>query len=317
MTIQNVEVSSVLSLGTKTFAGAVGALIETSWMPLITDARSVSVDRRTIAERGDLYELVGAAREYVTVKWKTSPPSSLYVPLSRPNSPITLRLPGKKLELSALMKFVEDAPVEIVVGCDTTDTARYGFADSYCRLGWGVFFKGEGHRRLVSRRWLEHGPWLLHRGANDTSYVQFCDLEADPDTQRAQRDVGHVQMGISREGGFVSRIRPITLPEGSYYLPEQRRFEVPVYGRKVWGSEMTDVAAIRVLQALGPERPVDVVAYVFADANEAKAHLHRMWMREIEVVTFVDGQRTVLTDDYAPVRHPPEWVERIEAGGGD
>src|SRR5690606_11851077 len=48
------------------------------------------------------------------------------------------------------------------------------FADMHYPHGWACAFKGPGHDRLVSRRWLEHGPWRLIRdNENDVSFVQF------------------------------------------------------------------------------------------------------------------------------------------------
>jgi hypothetical protein len=266
------------------------------------------------ADDGDIIQAVYRARQHFIAIWQTDAGEELLTArLDERVTPVSLRAPGRPIPLHDVVAFVASAPVAFVVGCDTSDTSKYGFADTYGSHGWGVFFKGEGHRRLVSRRWLEHGPWLVHYGANDTTYVQFSDLEADLETQLAQRAIGHEQMGISNVGGFISRRHPIVLPPNSYYLPEQRRFEVTVYGRAVPEREMADAAAIRVLQALGPERPVDVVTYVFAVESEARAHLHRLWMREIEVVTFIDGHKTLLSDGYAPPRDPPDWVKDVEA----
>jgi hypothetical protein len=49
-----------------------------------------------------------------------------------------------------------------------------------------VAFGGRGHDRLPSRRFLERGPWRLHRGQPDVSLVQFHDLRADVRTAFAQ-----------------------------------------------------------------------------------------------------------------------------------
>lgn len=39
------------------------------------------------------------------------------------------------------------------------------------------------------------------------------------------------------------------------------------------------------------------------------------WLADakIEVVTFTDGHRTILSDSYAPPRDPPDWVKDVEA----
>lgn len=67
-------------------------------------------------------------------------------------------------------------------------------------------------------------------------------------------------------------------------------------------------------QALGSEKLIDRVTYSFADPREAEAHLYDLWLRGLEVVTFVHGRRTVLTDGYEPPPYePPEWTHRLAA----
>ena len=81
--------------------------------------------------------------------------------------------------------------------------AGTGFGDGHYAHGWACAFRGAGHERLVSRRWLDHGPWLVHRGKNDTTLVQFHDLAADARTALAQAAPGHQRMGFSDTGGFL------------------------------------------------------------------------------------------------------------------
>src|SRR6185436_9555656 len=77
------------------------------------------------------------------------------------------------------------------------------FAELHFGHGWACAFRGEGHDRLVSRRWLDFGPWKLRRGANDTSLVQFHALGVDAATALEQARIGHERMGISDSGGFI------------------------------------------------------------------------------------------------------------------
>ena len=80
-----------------------------------------------------------------------------------------------------------------------------GFLDSHFDHGWGCALKGAGHDHLVSRRWLEYGPWRLIRDEeNDISLVQFHDLEADAITALEQAKPGHKRMGVSDTGGFIN-----------------------------------------------------------------------------------------------------------------
>jgi hypothetical protein len=94
---------------------------------------------------------------------------------------------------------------------------RVGFSDGHHSHGWACAFRGDGHDRLVSRRWLPFGPWQVHEGPNDTSLVQFYDLDADAIAARAQCVISHKRMGASLDGGFIwsnpplPRTRPVTI----------------------------------------------------------------------------------------------------------
>ena len=175
-----------------------------------------------------------------------------------------------------------------------------GFGDLHEPLGWACAFRGDGHKRLVSRRWLEFGPWRLIRGDNDISFVEFHTLETDADAAYAQARPGHERMGISDEGGFIQSDYVYTYPIDGLYEPQEHRLKILVHGREVSQLEMLDACAARLYQALGPQRPLDSVAYVFADATVAQAHLRELWLRELECWTFVDGRETRLDVSYRP-----------------
>ena len=183
------------------------------------------------------------------------------------------------------------------------------FGDSHFGHGWVCGFQGEGHRQLVSRRWLDHGPWRVLRGLNDTTLVEFHAVDVDPMTALEQARPGHQQMGISPEGGFIpSRMTQWQYPElRNVYDPGRRELTVVVMGRDVPPGEMLEACAIRLHQPL--EVPVDNVAYVFMEPDRARAHLHALWLRELGCRALVDGREVDLMAGYqppAPVR--PEWV---------
>jgi hypothetical protein len=188
-----------------------------------------------------------------------------------------------------------------------------GFANLHWSHGWACAFKGPGHNRLVSRRWLDHGPWLVRRGANDTTLVQFHDLDADPATALEQAKPAHDRMGISESGGFLQwpgyvmkhRIEGL-------YVPDKRELRIVVHGRDVSESEMTDAAAMRAFNGYGDDKPIDKVIYVFMDEGAARAHLHQLWLRDIEVRAIVHGAETRIDEGYALVATKPEWVKRVE-----
>ena len=185
--------------------------------------------------------------------------------------------------------------------------------------GWGCLFRGEGHARLVSRRWLDYGPWRLLRGANDTSLVQFHDLEADAAAALAQSRPGHERMGISDVGGYIPTNYSYAQDlKGLYYAAERKMHVTVPYGERVTQREMLDACAARFYQGLGPERPLDNVVYVFVDDDAARESLHELWLRGLECRSFVKGVEGRLDDGYRPPPpDKPDWVVRLEEREGD
>jgi hypothetical protein len=198
-------------------------------------------------------------------------------------------------------------------GCD--------FGDGHVDLGWMCGFKGDGHRSIVSRRWLEFGPWRLVRGKNDLSFVQFHDLQADDETALEQARPGHLRMGYSSVGGFIPPVFTWSVLrdaakgsiKGVYDASTETLVQV-VAGRKVEPLEMLEAAAIKVRQPL--EKPVRQVAYVFIDEREARAHLHELWLHGLEVRAIINGREIRLDEQHAPKPTPPDWVKRVQDRDG-
>ncbi len=195
-------------------------------------------------------------------------------------------------------------------------------ARSFGRLhwphGWACLFRGGGHDRLVSRRWLEQGPWRLLRGDDDTSLVQFHDLEADAAAALAQATPAHERMGASDRGGYIQTNFSYSKDlKGLYYASESAMHVTVPFGKTVTEREMLDACAARFYQALGPEQPLDNVVYVFVDDEAARAHLHELWLRGLGCRAFVAGLERRLDDDYRPPPPDrPEWVVRLEEEEG-
>jgi hypothetical protein len=88
------------------------------------------------------------------------------------------------------------------------DYKRWGFGRSHIDNGWGCAFRGRGHDRLVSRRWLDFGPWRVIRRPNDTTFIQFHDLAlTDPAEAYAQAAPGLKRMGNDPTGGHIGSTR--------------------------------------------------------------------------------------------------------------
>jgi hypothetical protein len=187
-----------------------------------------------------------------------------------------------------------------------------GFGDLHYSHGWGCAFRGAGHDLLVSRRWLDHGPWRRLEGAGDLTLVQFHDLAADAATALRQALPAHERMGISDTGGVLPTGYRYDHPLGGLYVPEERRLRIVVLDRDVSAGEMLEAATARRRQALGPERPIDAVAYVFLDEEEARSHLHELWLHGLECWTVSTGFEVRIDVAHEPSIRPPGWVPSAE-----
>jgi hypothetical protein len=174
--------------------------------------------------------------------------------------------------------------------------------------GWLCAFRGAGHDRLVSRRWLEHGPWRLHRRDGDLSIVEFHDARADPMTALAQARPGHIRMGIHEEGGYIQPAYVYSkLPRG-FRASEGGLLKIIVHGRAVTPCEMLDCCALRIETRTVDPGPVSDVAYVFVEEEEAQKHLHELWLRGLQCYAIREGMEVRLDEGYTPEPDVPAWV---------
>jgi hypothetical protein len=187
----------------------------------------------------------------------------------------------------------------------------FGFGHMHTAHGWACAFRGAGHDRLVSRRWLEFGPWRVVKRPGDLTVVQFHDLDIDVETAYRQARPGHERMGISRSGGYLQVPYLFTRDVEGLYVAETQTLEVVVPpGGIVEQVHMRDACALRYMHRVAPpaEGRVAHVAYVFVDDADARAHLHELWLRELEV-WLVDGDGKRRLDlAYAPTPTKPTWV---------
>lgn len=261
-------------------------------------------------------------KSYVMAKWEGR--GSLFLD---PEEVVKVEVKGYDLDPRRLLNVLAELPFD---ACSAEPLQiewfgalrpRYearGFGGLHYSHGWGCAFRGAGHDRLVSRRWLDHGPWRLLRGANDTSLVQFHDLDADAEAALAQARPGHARMGASDAGGYIQR--PYTYShdlKGLYYASERKMIVAIPYGERVTERRMLDACAARFYQALGPERPLDNVVYSYVDDEVAREQLRELWLRGLECRSFVEGVERRLDDGYQPPPPgKPEWVVRLEEKEG-
>lgn len=163
------------------------------------------------------------------------------------------------------------------------------FYGGHYPLGWAAAFRGEGHRRLVSRRWLEGGPWRLLSGDGDVTLVQFHDLYATDAEARRQAAPGHQKLRYRADGGFIPYVPTYSHTLDGLYLPGVRKLKIVVHGRTVSEEEMLSACTARYFQALGPDKPLESIGYVFMIESDAKTYLPALWVRELECYCIRDG----------------------------
>jgi hypothetical protein len=183
--------------------------------------------------------------------------------------------------------------------------------------GWGMMFRGAGHDRLVSRRWLDFGPWRVVHLGNDTTFIQFHDLAlTDAAAAWEQAKVGHQRMGIDPTGGYIKGIdRGVISEVRGLYIPTTRTLEVVVGpGNQVSQQDMRVACALRLHhREIKPATDrIDHIAYVFMDRRDAEAHLDELWLRELQC-WYVDGNgKHRLDAGYHPTPTPPQWVVNLD-----
>jgi hypothetical protein len=195
------------------------------------------------------------------------------------------------------------------------DSARESFSLSteHQNHGFGVMFRGVGHDSLVSRRWLEHGPWLVRHLDNDTTWVQFHDSSADAASAWAQAARAHERMGTSDVGGYLEDDFLFeTFLKGLYHTGEHS-LTISQDLLSLSQLELLELCAYRA-QKQGTEQPVERVRVLFWEGERfARRYVHELWLREIEC-WYIDpnGRELRIDDTYQPERILPEWVERAE-----
>ncbi len=185
-----------------------------------------------------------------------------------------------------------------------------GFSEFQALLGWACAFRGAGHDDLVSRRWLEYGPWRLIRADGDISFVQFHDLAADAETALAQARPGHELMGIGEAGGFLQKDYVYGSDVRGLYLADERKLVIAA-AEPVSLLEMRDACAVRRRRRSDTNEPIERIAYMFLNEKLAREHLHELWLRELECWALVDGQKVRLDEEYAPAPVKPGWVGQL------
>lgn len=287
--------------------------------------KTLRIEHEMVTVTDDWVRRLSSVRRDGRAKWEPSELQLGFLPQS--DELVVVSIPVEQVTLPAALALIEPLPFELcsfgAVFFDewiAADYKRKGFSRSHISFGWGCAFRGAGHDHLMSRRWLDFGPWRVIRRPNDTTLVQFHDLGlTDPAEAYEQAKAGHQRM---RDGFLYHNYADFMADVRGLYLPEQQRLEIVVPpGTTVDAEGMYSAAAVRLYfhdhpsaghQAkAGSIGHTKTVAYVFVDEAQARAHLHELWLRELECWLVDDKGKRRLDVDYHPVPEPPAWVKRL------
>lgn len=296
-----------------------------SFSPFRDNPIELEVDDTSVKDASQWVDALCAARRGGRANWTstwTSHRTTKIINIYSPSSRVKVQIPDAFSTVTEGIGWIESIPFDVCsIGTIYPDewnamqVEPFGFGSSHMIHGWACAFRGAGHERLVSRRWLEFGPWRLIRRPGDLSVVQFHDIGVDPETAARHARSGHERMGISRIGGYLQIPYHFTSTVEGLYVAERRTLEVVVPpGGTIDQVRMRDACALRYMHRVTPaaEKPIDQVAFVFVDEADARAHLHELWLRELEV-WLVDGAgKRRLDDAYAPTLDPPRWVLKLD-----
>lgn len=186
--------------------------------------------------------------------------------------------------------------------------AAPSFGNGHIPHGWACAFKGDGYKRLVSRRWLDFGPWKQFFGGNNIQLVQFHQLGVSSEIALSQCMTAHQLMGISSEGGFIQDNYVYKYYNRGIYDFNQKIIKIIVHGGEITERQLLDACAAKYYGVLSSQMPVNNVAYVFMDENKARERLHSIWLHNLECRTIKNGKEIVLNNSYFPSPKKPDWV---------
>lgn len=284
------ETTLTLSMSGPAIDDAVRALAGLGWLP---EPETLKLDfERTEPTSGWLDRAV--ARGFRHLEAQTDDGHTLLwepggrLALSRPRT----RLVPELLAILGALPFELAAIGQVHDEWDAESFRPVSFSDGHVVHGWACAFRGAGHDRLVSRRWLERGPWRTH-AQGETTWVEFHDLDDAPGEALAKARVGWDRMGISDTGGFLQQ--PFVFAEDvqGVFDPEERKLKVLVPRGDVTPRRALELAAARHHPG-AHGGAIHRTAVVFLREEDARRHVEMLWPYDHEVWTFVAGDEVRL-----------------------
>ncbi|HJL00343.1 MAG TPA: hypothetical protein RMH85_05010 [Polyangiaceae bacterium LLY-WYZ-15_(1-7)] len=236
---------------------------------------------------------------------------------------------GIDFERDELIDLLEDLPFELgaISHFDLDRESPWRDAPicdfpGHTTIGWAVVLKGAGHEHLVSRRWLDNGPWRCIRRKDDLSFLQLCDISAPHAVQVAQADEARRMLGAMAS---VPCPFPVWLPLFERPKPgrKPRRWTLPERydaERQTWCGPVEDLSwkhlgrmcVWRAKHRDDPEVPVRTFAVEFTDRVRAQQYLHRLWMCEFEVWVVDGDKRERIDEGYEPPPNDAPFGKKLD-----
>lgn len=166
-------------------------------------------------------------------------------------------------------------------------------------MGWMLAFKGEGHRYLVSERWLDYAPVKVHR-LGDVTLIQFHDLHTDSQTALAQAQLGWKLFDRSIGSGFLGSYKRKSDYFDGQYNADEGALYVTVFDHEPSLEKIKDACYAREFLQFEDGQPINKIIYVFIEPELANRWVYELWLRNIECRTFIDGAEVILSDAYVP-----------------
>jgi hypothetical protein len=274
---------------------------------------AIEVDDLTVEPGPDWPRALLRARRDGAALWTSSPDNdrdACRVDIAARASALTFQVPNAFAAVDEAVALLEQLPFEVCsLGTVWPDEWAklvddpISFGGAHLVHGWGCAFRGAGHERLVSRRWLDHGPWCVIRRPNDLTVIQFHDLAADAATAYREARPGHERIGVTDTGGYLPQPYYYSQTVEGLYVAETGTLEIVVPpGDGVEQVRMRDACAIRHEHRIRPprKRRIEQVAFVFLDEADALARLHELWLRELECWVADDRPKRRLDIEYNP-----------------
>ena len=228
--------------------------------------------------------------------------------ISRSVAAIGAGFPSVPLEPTRILDFAAPLPFELAVVPPVHDWMDDYFAPAisayHALLGWCALLKGAGHERwMASRRWVEHGPWRTYTGPNDTTLIEFHELEVEPEVSMPQAEAAHDWM----TAGFLRSDHRYANDIEGIYTQEDGLLRIIADERAMSDALLLDACVARRDRREDPEKPLSNIAFVFMDEAVAREHLDALWLRGLECLTLRDGKEVRLDERHTVKRKQGWW----------